>query len=180
VPAGLDMAGYDDGLAGAPHRWEDYQPGERIEHVDGMTIEESCHMTATRLYQNSARVHFNAHAEKTGRFGRRIVYGGHIISLARALSFNGLANGFRIAAINGGKHVAPCFAGDTVYGWSEIKDKSPLAGRADLGALRVRTVATKDRPAADFPDKTSDGEADPSIVLDLDYMVLMPRRAVGA
>ena len=48
----------------------DYHAGERIDHVDGMTIEESCHMMATRLYQNTARVHFNQHLEKDGRFGR--------------------------------------------------------------------------------------------------------------
>jgi 2-methylfumaryl-CoA hydratase len=85
-----------------------------------MTIEESEHMMATRLYQNTARVHFNQQAEKAGRFGRRIIYGGYIISLARSLSFNGLANAFSVAAINGGRHVAPAFAGDTVYAWSEV------------------------------------------------------------
>ena len=69
-----------------------HRVGERIDHLDGMTIEEAEHMMATRLYQNTARVHFNQHVEKDGRFGRRIIYGGHIISLARSLSFNGLAN----------------------------------------------------------------------------------------
>ncbi len=175
VPETLDPAGYDAGASGSPHRWGDYAAGERIDHVDGMTIEESCHMMATRLYQNTARVHFNQHAEKNGRFGRRIVYGGHIISLARALSFNGLGNAFRIAAINGGRHAAPSFAGDTIYAWSEIKERSPLPGRDDVGALRVRTVATKDQPCADFPDAGDDGKPHPAVVLDLDYWVLMPR-----
>ena len=55
-------------------------------------VEESEHMMATRLYQNTARVHFNLYAEGKGRFGRRLIYGGHVISLARALSFNGLGN----------------------------------------------------------------------------------------
>jgi 2-methylfumaryl-CoA hydratase len=175
VPASLDLAGYDLQAAGSPHRWADYQAGERIDHVDGMTIEESCHMIATRLYQNTARVHFNQHAEKDGRFGRRIVYGGHIISLARALSFNGLGNAFRLAAINGGRHVAPSFAGDTIYAWSEIKEKVALAERADIGALHLRTVAAKDQPCADFPDTGADGKPHPAVVLDLDYWVLMPR-----
>ena len=53
---------------------------------------------ATRLYQNTAHVHFNQFTESKGRFGRRLIYGGHVISLARALSFNGLANAFHIAA----------------------------------------------------------------------------------
>jgi len=175
IPEQLDLAAYDFGAAGSPHRWGDYQAGERIDHGDGMTIEESCHMTATRLYQNTARVHFNQHLEKDGRFGRRIVYGGHIISLARALSFNGLGNAFRIAAINGGRHVAPSFAGDTIYAWSEVKEKVALAERADVGALHLRTVATKDQPCAAFPDVGFDGKPHPAVVLDLDYWVLMPR-----
>jgi 2-methylfumaryl-CoA hydratase len=169
LPETIDLAGYDATLGGSAYLWEDYAPGERIDHLDGMTIEESCHMAATRLYQNTAKVHFNQHAEKDGRFGRRIVYGGHVISLARALSFNGLANGFRIAGINAGRHVNPCFAGDTVYAWSEVKAKAELPGRG-VGALRLRTIATKDRPCADFP---AEG---PEILLDLDYTVLMPRR----
>ena len=170
LPDALDLARYDAKLAGSSHLWEDYEAGERIDHVDGMTIEESCHMTATRLYQNTAKVHFNQHAEKDGRFGRRIVYGGHVISLARALSFNGLANAFRIAGIHAGRHLNPCFAGDTVYAWSEVTAKSALPSRLDAGALRLRTIATKDLPCADFP------AAGPEILLDLDYTVLMPRR----
>lgn len=85
VPFRLDTASYDTHRSGSPHVWEDYEVGERIDHVDGMTIEEAEHMLATRLYQNTARVHFNQHVEREGRFGRRIVYGGHIISLARDL-----------------------------------------------------------------------------------------------
>ena len=127
------------------------QPGEKIDHVDGVTVEEAEHMIATRLYQNTAKVHFNQHSEGQGRFGRRLIYGGHVISLARALSFNGLANAFHIAAINGGRHVAPLFAGDTVFAWSEVVETAALPGRDDVGALRIRTVATKNRPCADFP-----------------------------
>lgn len=176
VPERLRTAGYSVVLSGSRDLWDDYQAGERIDHVDGMTIEESEHMMITRLYQNTARVHFNQQAEKAGRFGRRLVYGGYIISLARSLSFNGLANAFRIAAINGGRHVAPAFAGDTVYAWSEVIDKFALPGRSDLGALRLRSVATRDQPCAGFPFKTADGRYDPGVLLDFDYTVLMPRR----
>ena len=176
LPSGLHLDRYDGALAGSGDLWEDYDPGEKIDHVDGMTIEESEHMMATRLYQNTAKVHFNQHSEKDGRFGRRIIYGGHIISLARSLSFNGLANAFKVAAINGGRHVAPTFSGDTVYAWSQVVGKMALPERRDVGALRLRTLATKDRICADFPDKTADGTYDPAVVLDFDYTVLMPRR----
>jgi 2-methylfumaryl-CoA hydratase len=167
VPEGLRFEHYDRQLAGSPHLFDDYAVGERIDHRDGMTIEEGEHAMATRLYQNTARVHFDLHAQKESRFGRRLVYGGHVISLARALSFNGLGNAVRIAAINGGRHSAPSFAGDTIYAWSEVVAKAPL--REDVGALRLKTVATKDRPCGDFP------RAEPSVVLELDYWALMPR-----
>jgi 2-methylfumaryl-CoA hydratase len=174
LPDGIDLSSYDRALGGSPYGWDDYAPGERIDHGEGVAIEEAEHAMATRLYQNTAKVHFNRHSESQGRFGKRLVYGGHVISLARALSFNGLGNAFRIAALNGGRHVAPCFAGDTLYAWSEVLDKAALAGRRDVGALRLRTVAAKDHPCADFPDKT-DETYHPAVVLDLDYWVLMPR-----
>jgi 2-methylfumaryl-CoA hydratase len=174
VPA-LNGAAYDNALAGSSHRWGDYEPGETIDHVDGMTIEEAEHQMATRLFQNTARVHFNAYAMKDDRFAQRLVYGGHVISLARALSFNGLANAFHVAGINAGSHVAPCFAGDTVHAWSEILEREAIPGRADIGALRVRTVATKDRPCADFPDRADENTYEEGVVLDLDYWVAMPR-----
>jgi 2-methylfumaryl-CoA hydratase len=165
---------YDFALAGSPHRFGDYQAGEKIDHMDGVTVEEAEHQMATRLYQNTARVHFNQFAMSKDRFGRRLIYGGHVISLARALSFNGLANAFHITAINGGRHVAPLFAGSTVFAWSEVLAKAELPNRLDVGALRLRTVATKDQPCADFPLK-QDGADHPAVILELDYWVLVPR-----
>ncbi len=170
----IDAAAYDSVLAGSLHRFADYKAGEKIDHVDGVTVEEAEHMIATRLYHNTARVHFNQFSEAQGRFGRRLIYGGHVISLARALSFNGLANAFHVTAINGGRHVAPLFAGLTVFAWSEVLEKADVPGRNDVGALRLRTVATKDRPCADFPLKDG-ADYDPAVILDLDYWALMPK-----
>jgi 2-methylfumaryl-CoA hydratase len=51
-----------------------------------------------------------------------------------------------------------------------------LPGRRDVGALRLRTVATKDRPCGDFPLDGADGRPDPAVLLDLDTTVLIPRR----
>ena len=182
LPAGLDLTRYDATLIGQPHLWDDYAVGERIDHVDGMTLEESDHMTATRLYQNNAKVHFNQHSESKGRFGRRLIYGGHIISLMRALSFNGLAPAFKLLAINGGRHLNPSFAGDTIYAWSEVLDCITIPGRSDVGALRLRSRAAKDHPCHDFPgaggsDTTQADTANVAqLVLELDYTVLMKRR----
>lgn len=172
LPQGLDFTEYDAGLAGSPHVFEDYEIGEKIDHVDGVTVEEAEHQLATRLYQNTAKVHFDALAQANSRFGKRLIYGGVTISLARALAFNGLGNAALMLAINGGRHVNPLFAGDTLYAWSEVLDKTDLG---EAGALRLRLVAAKNRACADFPDK-NDGEYDPSVVLDFDYWAAIPKR----
>ncbi|MHC9236323.1 MaoC family dehydratase [Pseudooceanicola sp. 502str34] len=168
IPEGLDFTGYDFTLAGEPHRWGDYAVGEVIDHVDGVTIEEAEHMIATRLWQNTAKVHFDATFRPDGQ---RLIYGGHIISMARALSFNGLANAQMIVGLNGGAHANPCFSGLTVKAWSEVLDKAetPAPG---VGALRLRLVATTGAPAGAL--KGEDGKYLPEVLLDLDYWALIP------
>ncbi|HZQ14944.1 MAG TPA: MaoC family dehydratase [Pseudolabrys sp.] len=170
----IDTAAYDNVLAGSAHRFGDYKPGDKIDHVAGVTVEDAEHMMATRLYQNTARIHFDHFTASQGRFGKRLIYGGHAMSLARALSFNGLGNAFHVAAINGGRHVAPLFAGLTVFAWSQVLACADLPGRSDVGALRLRTIATKDKPCTEFPSKTGE-DYDAAVILDLDYWVLMPR-----
>jgi 2-methylfumaryl-CoA hydratase len=168
----LNIAKWNFELSGSPHQFNDYTIGEKIDHLDGMTVEEAEHQLATRLYQNTARVHFNQFAEASGRFGRRLVYGGHVMSLARALSFNGLANAYHIAAINRGRHVAPLFAGGTVFAWSEIIDR---IAHDDVGALRIVTRATRDLPCTEYP--VDDGTPEkPGVILELDYWALIPRQ----
>lgn len=169
VPKGLDFSSYDFTAAGEPHRLADYEVGEKIDHVDGVTLTESEHQQATRLWQNTAKVHFNVEARPDGR---NLVYGGHIISLARALSFNGLANAQLVAAINAGAHTSPAFAGDTVYAWSEVLDRVETDAPG-VGALRLRLVATKGRDES-MTLRGEGGKYAPGVLLDLDYWALIP------
>ncbi len=169
LPKGLDFSNYDDTLAGESHRWGDYEIGEKIDHVDRVTIEEAEHMLATRLWQNTAKVHFDA----TNRpDGKRLIYGGHVISMARSLSFNGLANAQMVVALNGGSHAGPCFAGDTIAAWSEVLDKAETSAPG-VGALRLRLVAHRAETQA-FTLKSDSGKYDSGVLLDLDYWALMP------
>ena len=169
IPEGLDFTGYDFALAGEPHRWGDYEIGEQIDHVDGVTIEEAEHMLATRLWQNTAKVHFDATFRPDGQ---RLIYGGHVISMARALSFNGLANAQMIVGLNAGAHANPCFSGDTVKAWSEVLDKADTDAPG-VGAIRLRLVATKG--GAPFHLRGEDGKYLPDVLLDLHYWALMPK-----
>ena len=173
----MDFSKFDTAASGSTHLWDDYEPGEKIDHVDGMTVEEAEHMMATRLYQNTARVHFNQFTEGKGRFGRRLIYGGHVISLARALSFNGLGEcgedrrhqwrAARQSAVRGRHRV--CVVASARQGGNLPED---------CGALRLRLVATKNLPCADFPDKNAEGEFPDNVILDFDYWALAPRRTL--
>ncbi|MCA8882011.1 MAG: MaoC family dehydratase [Rhodobacteraceae bacterium] len=169
IPDGLDFTRYDFALAGEPHRWGDYTVGETIDHVDGVTLEEAEHMLATRLWQNTAKVHFDATFREDGR---RLIYGGHIISLARTLSFNGLANAQMIVGLNAGAHANPAYAGMTVKAWSEVLEKAetPAPG---VGAIRLRLVAVS-AGTETFQLRDEAGKYLPGVLLDLDYWALMP------
>ena len=169
LPGGIDFSAYDFVQAGEPHRLGDYAPGETIDHVDGVTIEEAEHMMATRLWQNTSKTHFDATPREDRK---RLIYGGHVISMARALSFNGLANAQCIVAINAGSHANPCFAGDTVRAWSEVLEVAETKAPG-VGAIRLRLVAVKDGTEP-FRLRGDDGKYLPGVLLDLDYWALMP------
>lgn len=164
-------------LTGTGDLWDDYVVGERIDHPGAMTINDSDHSLATRLYQNTARAHFDGHAMALAG-GQRLVYGGHVISVCRALAYDGLENGLSILAINGGSHVNPTHAGDTIACATMVLDKPDL-GQPHVGGLRLRMIAVKNAAAGSisFPPP-ADGRPDhpPNVVLDLDYTVAMPKR----
>lgn len=182
VPEFLKRDQLDLKATGGRWLYNDYGIGEQIHHVDGRTIEETDHTMATSSYQNTAKVHFNQHQMSKSRFGKRLIYGGHVISLARSLSFNGLENALGILGWNGGSHVNPTFAGDTIYAWSEVLDKQELSQHPDFGTLRLRLVATKNLDPSTqkidlkFTDPDTQKEQyHPNVVLDLDYHILMPK-----
>ena len=170
IPENLDFTKYDSNAAGSKKSFNDYQVGELIDHIDGNTICEADHLFATRLWQNNSRVHFDINARDDKK---RLVYGGHIISLVRALSFNGLENAQMIVGINGGTHANPAFAEDTIYCWSEVLDRIDLNER-NIAALRLRSVGTKEKNH-NMKVKNDDGRYLPNVVLDFDYWVLVPK-----
>ncbi|MFM7143060.1 MAG: MaoC family dehydratase [Alphaproteobacteria bacterium] len=155
--------------------FEDYAAGERIFHHDGMTVNHSDHMSYTRLFQNSAKVHFDALRTD----GNPLVYGGFPLSVAYAQAFNGLENRSGIVAMNSGAHANPCYAGTTIYSFSEVLESHATADPR-VGALRLRLVAVKDLDPAGQPDfriRLEDGKRyDPRVLLDMDYWELVPRR----
>jgi len=180
LPRTLRFDLFDVAQSGSPYLWEDYTVGERIDHRDGMTIDNSDHTLATKLYQNSARVHFDEIYMQQSAFKKRLMYGGHVISICRSLSYNGLGNGLILGAINSGTHVAPAFAGDTLYAFSKIIEKWCLSPDKKIGAIRVKTWGVKNTPTEGIatPEILENNQIkyNPNIVLELDYTLLFPTK----
>ena len=167
----------DTDASGGEYFFEDYVAGERLNHPEGITIDKSDHTLATKLYQNNAKVHFNDHMMKSTPMGQRLMYGGIVISMARAISFNGLQNAQWVYAINSGNHCNPTYAGDTIYAYTEILETIDHK-REDIGLLRLRTIAVKNQnPTEISSPKGEDGKYLPNIVLDLDYTVVIPKKS---
>lgn len=158
--------------------WEDYVPGERIDHPGAMTVNNSDHSSATRLYQNTAKVHFDGHLMQSNGTGKRLVYGGHVISICRSLAYDGLENVLGVLALNAGSHVAPTHAGDTVCCATSVVERIEL-GDPYVGALRLRTVGAINLDAPGqiiFPRKGADKSESAGVVLDIDYTVAIPKK----
>lgn len=169
----------DTQQTGSQHFWEDYQQGERLNHPEGITIDNSDHTLATKLYQNNAKLHFDDFMMQSSPMGQRLIYGGHVMSLCRSISFNGLGNAMWLYAINAGTHANPIFAGDTVYCYSEILDVIDLP-RDDIGLLRVRTIGLKNTIPTDVTSARKDNNKYHShVILDLDYTVIIPKKSTA-
>jgi len=167
----------DTTSTGGEYFWEDYEVGERLNHIEGITIDNSDHTLATKLYQNNAKVHFNDHMMQSTPMKQRLMYGGHVISIARSISFNGLQNAQWIYAINSGAHSNPTYAGDTIYAYSEVVEKIEVENRDDIALLRLRTIGLKNiTPLEVESPKGEDGKYLPNVVLDLDYTVVIPKK----
>ena len=149
--------------------FEDYETGERIFHIDGTTINASDHMSFTRLYQNTAKVHFDGILT----CGKPLVYGGLPISLGYAQSFNGLENRLGIVAVNGGAHANPVHSGDTLYSFTDVLEKVEFSERH--GALRLRLIVVKNEQpeqVKNFQIKGSEERKEvynSNVILDFDY-----------
>ena len=178
IPSYMDASNFDVVSTGSSKLWAHYEAGDTIDHSHGLTIDETAHTMATHLYQNNARLHFDAHLMEQTAFKKRLVYGGHIISLCNALNFQGIENVLNIVAINRGVHSNPTFAGDTIYAKTIIIEKNTIEGRSDLGLLRLRLVGIKNQEPSSLlsiMQEDSPKTYQENVVLDIDYTVTIPR-----
>ena len=184
VPEDLRNAGVWSALETVP-TFESYEPGQRIYHGPDLMIEEGESALATGLYQFTGAPYSDAFAATDRAADGRVVCGAHVVSLARAASFTGFEGIVRILAWNSGIYPNPVYAGDTMYAFTDVLDTMSIAGRDDLGVLRLRLVAVKNEDPqgkvlelGPHDETNAHGPYDASVVLDLDYYVLIGKDGV--
>jgi acyl dehydratase len=132
-----------------PRRWretfgrhyEDFEVGDVYEHRPGRTISEADNTWFTLLTMNTHPLHFDAEYAKASEFGRCIVCSPLTVALLVGMSVTDVS---QKAIANLGwreiKMTFPLFAGDTLYGESEVLDKRESASRPGAGIVTVRTT----------------------------------------
>ncbi len=179
IPKFLKLNNFNQRITGSSKIWEDYHVNDVINHSRGLTIDEASHTLATHLYQNDAKLHFNAHQMKTSPFKKRLVYGGHVMSLCRSITHEGLENNLFITAIHAGTHSNPVLADDTLYARTIIVSKDELPKHPNIGILKLKLIGIKNQKSISLESiyqKSSENKIyNKNVVLDLDYSIVLPR-----
>ncbi len=149
VPCSLTLPPYDPSrnyrelayLTQEDTYFEDFNPGDLIEHSRGRTLMTE-HMMLTAMLDNTSQVHTNQFLidQNPKRYigGQLIVYGGIPFNLCLGLSCPDVAdNALADIRYASGRHSGPVFAGDTLFASTEIKGKEDFPGRPDLGVLQT-------------------------------------------
>ena len=128
-------------LAGSPHRWGDYPPGEKdrpCRRHDGRGGRASAGDPPLPEHRQGS---FQPAQRRPGPVRPPADLWRPCHLAGPRLSFNGLANAFHVAAINGGRHVA-LFAGHTVYAWTEVRS----APKSTAATTSARCACARSRP----------------------------------
>ena len=150
IPQKLD---FDEVETAIPAEWRldtyrDSVPGAHFADLEAGTVwalEGRDTVTAApelvRLTLNVAAAHSDAGSTA---HGRRLVYGGHTISIAAAHVTRALPNLLTIVAWRGCDHLGPVFEGDVLATEVALEGVRPLAGGGGLVELRAQVRADRD------------------------------------
>ncbi len=161
--------------------FEDFEPGTRIEHSRGRTVtDEHIHLTA--VLDNTSQVHCNQYmidlAPEQYVGGRLIVFGGIPFVLCLGLSSPDVGdNALGDIAYGTGRHVAPLFAGDTVFAATDVLGVRPFPGREDLGVLETRLLGHKFERAEGEEHEDAPAGWKKTRIFELDRDIAVKRRS---
>jgi len=122
---------------------EEFEIGDVYEHRPGKTVTEYENHLFTLLTLNTHPLHFDAEFGKATEFGRNLVVSTYTLSLLIGMSVTDVSHkAIANLGMDEVKFTAPVFAGDTIYGESEVLAKRESKSRPGQGVVTVRTVGS--------------------------------------
>ena len=121
--------------------YEEFEVGAVYKHWPGKTVTEYDDHLFCLLTMNHHPLHLDAHyAQETTDFKRNVVVGNYVYSLLLGMSVADVS-GKAIAnlEVESLRHIRPTFHGDTLYGETEVLDKTPSRSKDDRGVVHVET-----------------------------------------
>jgi acyl dehydratase len=142
--------------------YEEFEEGQHFRHWPGRTISEVDNTWFSLLTMNQHPLHIDSHYASQAQHGKCLVVGTLVFSIAVGMSVADIS-GRAIANLSyeDVKHLAPVFAGDTIYASSTVLGKRESATKPDRGVVSVETIAHNQNEQA---------------VLSFRRQVLIPRR----
>ncbi len=126
--------------------YDDFVVGDVYEHRPGKTVLESDNHLFTLLTLNTHPLHFDAEYGKATEFGKNLVVSTYTLALLIGMSVSDCS---QKAVANLGmdevRFTAPVFAGDTLYGESEVLAKRESKSRPGQGIVTIRTIGRNQR-----------------------------------
>ncbi len=120
--------------------YEDFKVGDIYEHRPGKTVTEYDNHMFTLMTMNTHPMHFDAEFAKASEFKRNLVVSPYTLALLIGMSVTDCS---QKAIANLGmdevKFTAPVFAGDTIYGESEVLGKRESKSRPGQGIVTIVT-----------------------------------------
>jgi len=126
--------------------FEDFKVGDIYEHRPGKTVTEYDNHLFTLLTLNTHPMHFDVEFAKASEFKKNLVVSPYTLALLIGMSVTDCS---QKAIANLGmdevKFTAPVFAGDTIYGESEVLGKRESKSRPGQGIVTIRTIGKNQR-----------------------------------
>lgn len=126
--------------------FEDFREGDVYEHRPGKTVTEYDNHMFTLMTMNTHPMHFDAEFAGASEFKQNLVVSPYTLAILIGMSVTDVS---QKAIANLGmdevKFTAPVFAGDTIYGESEVIKKRESKSRPGQGIVTVLTTGKNQR-----------------------------------
>src|SRR4051812_26059177 len=127
--------------------FDEWQPGDRIEHPIRRTVTETDNLLFSTLTHNPQPLHIDAEAAKASEFGQILVNGTFTFALMVGLSVGETTLGTLLANLGYDKLVMPkpVFLGDTIRVETDVVALKPSKSRPGAGIVTFEHRALNQR-----------------------------------